>query len=122
MIGAGAGPSALRIVARHADIWVSPATDPPDFRRNNAALDQRCAAIGRDPAEITRSAQVVFTAQEPSPAGSSRFPGPAGTRELLAGLIAAGARHLVLGPIGAPSPQWVADEIIRPVLSTAGPI
>src|SRR5580700_8334999 len=46
MIGAGAGPSALRIVARHADIWVSPAIDAPDFRRNNAALDQRCAAIG----------------------------------------------------------------------------
>jgi hypothetical protein len=39
---------------------------------------------------------------------------------LLAGLIAAGARHLVLGPIGAPSLHWVADEIIRPVLSTAG--
>ena len=120
MIGAGDGPSALRIVARHADIWVSPAADVPDFRRKNAALDQRCAAIGRDPAEITRSVQVIFTAQEAPPGGSSRFPGPAGTRELLAGLIAAGARHLVLGPIGAPSVQWVADEIIRPVLRTAG--
>jgi alkanesulfonate monooxygenase SsuD/methylene tetrahydromethanopterin reductase-like flavin-dependent oxidoreductase (luciferase family) len=120
MIGAGDGPSALRIVARHADIWVSPAIDAPDFRRKNAALDQRCASIGRDPAEITRSAQVVFTAQEPPPGGSSRFPGPAGTRELLAGLIEAGARHLVLGPIGAPSLQWVADEIIRPVLSIVG--
>src|SRR5579863_1357493 len=109
MIGAGDGPSALRIFARHADIWVSPAIDVPDFRRKNAALDQRCAAIGRDPAEITRSAQVVFTAHEPPPDGSSRFPGPAGTRELLAGLIDAGAQHLVLGPIGAPSLQWVAD-------------
>ena len=33
-------------------------------------------------------------------------------------LAHAGARHLVLGPIGAPSLQWVADEIVRPVLST----
>jgi hypothetical protein len=120
MIGAGDGPSSLRIVAEHADIWISPAIDAPDFRRKNTALDQRCAAIGRDPAEITRSAQVIFTAQEPPASGSPRFPGPAGTRELLAGLIDAGARHLVLGPIGVPSLQWVADEIIRPVLSTAG--
>jgi alkanesulfonate monooxygenase SsuD/methylene tetrahydromethanopterin reductase-like flavin-dependent oxidoreductase (luciferase family) len=119
MIGAG-GDQALRVVAQHADIWASPSFTAADFRRRNAVLDQHCAAIGRDPAEITRSAQVVFTAQEPTPAGSSRFPGPAGTRELLAGLIDAGARHLVLGPFGAPSLRWVADEIIRPVLSAVG--
>ncbi len=120
MIGAGDGPSALRIVARHADIWSSPTFTAADFRRKSAVLDDHCAAIGRDPAEIIRSVQVFFTAQEPRPGASSRFPGPAATRELLAGLIDAGARHLVLGPIGAPSLQWVADEIIHPVLSTAG--
>ena len=83
-------------------------------------LDQHCAAVGRDPAEITRTVQVVFTAQEARPGASSRFPGPAETRDLLVELVDAGARHLVLGAIGMPSVQWLADEIIHPVLSTAG--
>jgi hypothetical protein len=117
MIGAGGERSALRVVAQHAAIWASPTFTAADFRRKSAVLDDHCAAIGRDPAEITRSAQVFFTAQEPSAAGSSRFPGPAGARELLTELIGAGAGHLVLGPIGAPSVQWVAGEIIQPVLT-----
>lgn len=120
MIGAGGERSALRVVARHADIWASPTFTAADFRRKNAILDQHCAAVGRDPALITRSAQVFFSAQEPPPGGSPRFPGPAGARELLTELIDAGARHLVLGPIGAPSLQWVASEIIHPVLAVTG--
>jgi alkanesulfonate monooxygenase SsuD/methylene tetrahydromethanopterin reductase-like flavin-dependent oxidoreductase (luciferase family) len=120
MIGAGGERSALGVVAQHADIWASPTFTAADFRRKSAVLDDHCAAIGRDPAEITRSSQVFFTAQEP-PAGSSpRFPGPAGARELLTELIDAGARHLVLAPIGAPSMQWVADDVVKPVLSATG--
>jgi len=114
MIGAGGERSALRVVARHADIWASPTFTAEEFRRKNAVLDDHCAAIGRDPAQITRSAQVFFTASEPSAA--ARFPGPAGARELIAELIGAGARHLVLAPTGAPSVRWTADEIIRPFL------
>jgi alkanesulfonate monooxygenase SsuD/methylene tetrahydromethanopterin reductase-like flavin-dependent oxidoreductase (luciferase family) len=117
MIGAGGERSALRVVARHADIWASPTFTAADFRRKSAVLDDHCAAVGRDPAEITRSAQVFFTAHEPPADGSSRLPGPAGARELLTELIDAGARHLVLGAIGAPSLQWIASEIIRPVLA-----
>lgn len=103
MIGAGGERSALRVVAEHADIWASPTFTAADFRRKSAVLDDHCATVGRSPAEITRSAQVFFTAQEPSADGSSRFPGPTGARELLTELIDAGARHIVLGPIGAPS-------------------
>jgi alkanesulfonate monooxygenase SsuD/methylene tetrahydromethanopterin reductase-like flavin-dependent oxidoreductase (luciferase family) len=114
MIGAGGERSALRVVARHADIWASPAFTAEEFRRKNAVLDDHCAAIGRDPAQITRSAQVFFTAAEPSSA--ARFPGPAGARGLIAELIDAGARHLVLAPIGAPSVRWTADQVIRPFL------
>lgn len=120
MIGAGGERSALRVVAQHADIWASPTFTAADFRRKNTALDDHCAAIGRDPAEITRSAQVFFTAQDPPAGGSPRFPGPAGARDLLTELIDSGARHLVLGPIGAPSLQWVASEVIRPVLAATG--
>lgn len=117
MIGAGGEKSGLRVVARHADIWASPTFSAADFRHKSAVLDEHCAAIGRDPREITRSAQVFFTAQEPPP--GARHPGPAGARDLLTGLIRAGAAHLVLAPIGAPSVRWVADEIIRPVLAAA---
>jgi hypothetical protein len=39
---------------------------------------------------------------------------------LLIELIDAGARHLVLAPIGMPSVQWVAGEIIEPVLAAVG--
>lgn len=60
-----------------------------------------------------------FTAEEPAPGSAARFPGLAGARELIAELIDSGARHFVLGPVGAPPLRWVADEIIRPVLGTA---
>jgi alkanesulfonate monooxygenase SsuD/methylene tetrahydromethanopterin reductase-like flavin-dependent oxidoreductase (luciferase family) len=118
MIGAGGERSALRVVAEHADIWASPTFTAEEFRHKNAVLDDHCAAIGRDPAQITRSAQVFFTAGDPP--ADSRFPGPAGARELMAELIDAGARHLVLAALGMPSVQWVADEVIEPVLAMAG--
>jgi alkanesulfonate monooxygenase SsuD/methylene tetrahydromethanopterin reductase-like flavin-dependent oxidoreductase (luciferase family) len=114
MIGSGGERYGLRIVAEHADIWSSPTFNAADFRRKSAVLDDHCAAIGRDPAEITRSVQVFFTATEP-PGGTGRHPGPAAARELLAELIGAGARHCVLACIGMPSVQWVADEIVNPV-------
>ena len=114
MIGSGGERHGLRIVAEHADIWSSPTFTAADFRRKSAILEDHCAAIGRDPAEITRSVQVIFTATEPS-GGTARHPGPAGARELLAELIDAGARHCVLACLGLPSVQWVADEIVHPV-------
>jgi alkanesulfonate monooxygenase SsuD/methylene tetrahydromethanopterin reductase-like flavin-dependent oxidoreductase (luciferase family) len=120
MIGAGGERSALRIVAQHADMWASPTWTAAEFRHKSAVLDDHCAAIGRDPKEITRSAQVFFTPGNLAAAGRhdvSRFPGPAAARELIIGLIDAGAQHLVLAPIGMPSVQWVADEIIEPVLT-----
>jgi len=119
MIGSGGERQGLRIVAEHADIWSSPTFTAADFRRKNAVLDQHCAAVGRDPAEITRSVQVFFTAQEPLSA-TARHPGPAGARELLAELIDAGAEHCVLSCVDLPSVRWVADEIVLPVRAMTG--
>ena len=119
MIGSGGERYGLRIVAEHADIWSSPTFTAADFRRKNAILDDHCAAVGRDPAEIIRSVQVFFTAQEPS-GGTARHPGPAAARELLAELIDAGARHCVLACLGMPSVRWVADEIVNPVRAMTG--
>jgi len=119
MIGSGGERYGLRIVAEHADIWSSPTFTAADFRRKNAILDDHCAAVGRDPAEIIRSVQVFFTAQEPS-GGTARHPRPAAARELLAELIDAGARHCVLACLGMPSVRWVADEIVNPVRAMTG--
>jgi alkanesulfonate monooxygenase SsuD/methylene tetrahydromethanopterin reductase-like flavin-dependent oxidoreductase (luciferase family) len=119
MIGSGGERHGLRIVAEHADIWSSPTFTAADFRRKNAILDEHCAAIGRDPAEITRSVQVFFTPQEPSSA-AARHPGPAAARELLAELIDAGAGHCVLSCVGLPSVRWLADEIVLPVRAMVG--
>lgn len=120
MIGSGGERSGLRLVAEHADIWASPTFTAADFQHKNAVLDEHCAAIGRDPGEITRSVQVFFSAREPAKAQAARYPGPSGARELVAELIDAGARHLVLACPEMPSVRWVADEIVRPVLAAAG--
>ena len=106
----GTGTRLLRLVAEQADIWNIPG--PPhaslDFvTERSRVLDQHCADIGRDPAEITRSVQLVITASD-----------PAGIRATIAGLIGAGFSHIVLG-VRPPAPDnvpcWLAEEIIRPV-------
>jgi F420-dependent oxidoreductase-like protein len=48
------GPKMLEIVARYADRWNSFGT-AEEMRARNALLDERCAAIGRDPKAIARS-------------------------------------------------------------------
>ena len=44
-------------MAQHADIWHGFA-DPDAFARKSRILDQHCADLGRDPAEIERSVAV----------------------------------------------------------------
>ena len=59
MIGGGGEKVTLRIVAKHADrwnIWGGPKT----AARKGAILDEHCAAIGRDPKTITRSANMAL--------------------------------------------------------------
>jgi F420-dependent oxidoreductase-like protein len=54
----GSGPQrTLRIAARYADVWNAAGGSPEDVAKASAILDQRCAEIGRDPAQIRRSIQ-----------------------------------------------------------------
>jgi len=111
MIG-GSGDQVLRIVAEHADIWNYPGFPSDDFRRRNQVLDEHCAAIGRDPAGITRSMQTIVRCGEPQE--------PAATRAVLLEMIDAGVTHIVLAAVLAGRPvQWLADEIIEPVRAEA---
>jgi F420-dependent oxidoreductase-like protein len=58
----GKGDRMLAITARYADAW-NMWSLPDTMAERSAALDRQCEAIGRDPAEITRSTQalVFFT-------------------------------------------------------------
>jgi F420-dependent oxidoreductase-like protein len=55
----GSGPQrTLRITARYADVWNAAGGSPDQVAEASAILDQRCAEIGRDPAQIRRSVQL----------------------------------------------------------------
>jgi len=112
LIGAS-GDRALRVVARHADVWNCPINELDAFRERSAALDAACAEIGRDPSEIVRSVQLLVARDD-----------AAGVRRRLVDLIHAGCTHLVLAPV-PPLPSspvaWLAEEIVEPVRAEAAP-
>ena len=51
----------LLVAARHADVWNTPMGEPDADLELSRILDEHCAAIGRDPAEITRSTVLRVT-------------------------------------------------------------
>jgi alkanesulfonate monooxygenase SsuD/methylene tetrahydromethanopterin reductase-like flavin-dependent oxidoreductase (luciferase family) len=112
MIG-GYGARMLRVVAEHADIWNYPGQPDAEFRRREAILNDHCAAIGRDPATITRSMQTIVRAAEPDAAAT--------TRATLHEMVDAGVRHIVLAAVldGRPL-EWLVEEIVEPVRAAAG--
>ena len=57
LVGATGENVALKIVAKHADIWNSFGT-PEVFRHKIAILDQHCRDLGRDPVTIEKSVLV----------------------------------------------------------------
>jgi alkanesulfonate monooxygenase SsuD/methylene tetrahydromethanopterin reductase-like flavin-dependent oxidoreductase (luciferase family) len=110
MVIAGTGAATLRVVAEHADVWNAigpPLNSVETLRQRSGALDGQCAAIGRDPATITRSVQAAISYED-----------PARTRDGLRQLIDAGFSHVVLN-LPAPYPsevaRWVAEELIVPL-------
>jgi probable F420-dependent oxidoreductase len=58
LIGGGGEKVTLRIVAEHADIWHS-FGDAMTMRRKSEVLDDWCARVGRNPAEIQRSTTIA---------------------------------------------------------------
>ncbi|MFT4087314.1 MAG: LLM class F420-dependent oxidoreductase [Gordonia sp. (in: high G+C Gram-positive bacteria)] len=59
MIGGGGEKKTLRHVAGYADIWHS-FVDVESYRHKSSVLAAHCADVGRDPAEIERSAEIRF--------------------------------------------------------------
>jgi probable F420-dependent oxidoreductase len=58
MVGA-AGPRMLRLTAELADEWNAGMRSPEDLAPMLASLDAACAAAGRDPRALTRSAETL---------------------------------------------------------------
>lgn len=102
----GWGDRTLGVVAEHADIWNIPG--PPHnplehLAERSRALDRHCAAIGRDPATITRSTQVIVGLDD-----------LAATRDALVAVAGLGFTHIVLAPL-PPYPDRLVDEVVLPV-------
>ncbi|MGZ6299516.1 MAG: LLM class flavin-dependent oxidoreductase [Candidatus Limnocylindria bacterium] len=96
----------LRIVAERADGW-NQTEDPSTFVGKRDILLRHCEELGRDPGEIEISAQVFL-----------RDGDHATMLETAAGLVRAGAQHLILlipagdGPDGL---QKLADRVATPL-------
>jgi F420-dependent oxidoreductase-like protein len=57
-IGGSGRKRTLRIVAQYADAWNAAGGTPDEVAEASAVLDQHCADVGRDPAQIRRTVQI----------------------------------------------------------------
>lgn len=105
------GRQMLRIVAQYADRWNSHGT-VAEMRARNAILDEHCAAIGRDPATITRSLYGWAALMPNDPWASV-----AAFHEVVGQYHVAGVNELI---IDAPGPDRfpVLERVARDVLPT----
>lgn len=66
-IGSSGERYGLRVVARHADVWINASMDfanVPELVRLSQVLDRHCADLGRDPATIRRAVQFPLPATD----------------------------------------------------------
>ncbi|MPY94475.1 MAG: LLM class flavin-dependent oxidoreductase [Acidimicrobiia bacterium] len=57
----GVGPERTpRLAARYADGWNGAYIGPEDYRKLNATIDRRCEDLGRDPASLDRTVNLMF--------------------------------------------------------------
>ncbi|MBA3415878.1 MAG: TIGR03560 family F420-dependent LLM class oxidoreductase [Chloroflexia bacterium] len=107
VLGGGGEKLTLRIVAEHADVWNFAGGTAEEFTRKVGILREHCAAVGRDPAEITLSMQLRLDYAD--------LPGAVQT---LQQFVDAGATHLVLylpPPFPEGIVQRLADEVVTQV-------
>ena len=104
VIGGGGEKLTLRIVAQYASIWNMVGSSVEEFKHKSAVLDEHCVAIGRNPAEIARSIQVLIAPDNLQE-----------TREKAQDLIKAGANHIILG-MRAPYPEGIVHSLVTEIV------
>jgi probable F420-dependent oxidoreductase len=112
------GPRMLRIAARYADMWTTAWVHPDELPDQVAAVDAACAAIGRDPTTLERTASVEIDLPGTEPRVFGGRPGQAtGSSDELAALIRAyanlGITHLTVC-LSPNTPEGI--EAFAPVL------
>ncbi len=113
----GQGPRGLRLAAHYADGWnfasnLDGSADGFVTRRDD--LLRACAAIGRDPAELTLSAQIII----PGDAAGRRA-----ALERATAFVRAGAGHIMLttpAREGAPGIRRLATDVAAPLRDAFG--
>jgi alkanesulfonate monooxygenase SsuD/methylene tetrahydromethanopterin reductase-like flavin-dependent oxidoreductase (luciferase family) len=109
------GDRTLRLAARWADVWNIPGPPHNSVERvadRVAALDRQCAEIGRDPATLRRSVQLIFAEDKVAEA-----------REQIVALAGLGVSHFVLGSWRVYRPggvRWLVEEVVRPAREMVG--
>ena len=62
----------LRVIARHADEWNMPSHEGTrEWGEANTRLDEACAEVGRDPADVRRSVQLFLHPRTPGKSAKS---------------------------------------------------
>jgi len=105
VIGGSGERLTLRVVAQYASVWNFVGGSVDDFRHKSEVLDQHCAAIGRNPAEIERSIQRPINYAD--------------LREAVDGLrpyIEAGATHIILN-LRAPYPDQIVHQLDQEIIA-----
>ncbi|HEV2654858.1 MAG TPA: LLM class F420-dependent oxidoreductase, partial [Ktedonobacteraceae bacterium] len=112
VIGGSGEQLTLRVVAQYASIWNFVGGSTDEFKHKNTVLDGHCTAIGRNPAEIARSVQLIVN---PADLGA--------VRATTQSYIEAGANHLILN-LRPPYPEGIvrrlADEVAEPLQAEYG--
>jgi F420-dependent oxidoreductase-like protein len=107
VIGGSGEQLTLRVVAQYASIWNFVGGSTDEFKHKNTVLDGHCTAIGRNPAEIARSVQLIVN---PADLGA--------VRATTQSYIEAGANHLILN-LRYPYPEGIVHRLAEEV---AGPL
>jgi F420-dependent oxidoreductase-like protein len=104
VIGGSGEQLTLLVTAKHADIWNFGGGTPETLKHKIAVLHGHCATVGRDPAEIEISVQVVVNYDD-LPA----------TVQTVQGLVDAGATHLILN-LRPPFPTGIVARLAGEVI------
>ncbi|MGH7965786.1 MAG: LLM class F420-dependent oxidoreductase [Candidatus Binatia bacterium] len=102
LVGATGEKVALKIVARHAEIWNTFGT-PDECRHKLAVLTEHCHRVGRDPASIEKSVLITTPPNSPD------------VRRQIEDYLAVGITHIIFSvgqPYDRPALQHFAQEVM----------